>query len=160
MQELPSGQRPVSGFTIRMSGDEETIMELKDLDASNVRLVVSLDDLGTMSNALNEVCNGFEVADFRTKMGGNEEEVERILDDIIPVYRRMEQTESPHALVRFSRFELRAIIGALKEVCRVLDPDVFSTRMGATRDEADEILDTIVPIYRKMKEAERLPEDN
>jgi len=143
-----------------MSGNKEAIMELKEFDASNVRLVVSLDDLGTMSNALNEVCNGFEVADFHTKMGGNEQEVERILDDIIPIYRQMERTESPRALVRFSRFELGAIIGALKEVCRGLDPDEFSIRMGATRAEVDEILDSIVPIYQKMKEAEGATSDD
>jgi hypothetical protein len=57
MVVLRFDQKPVSDFTTKTSGDKETIMELKELDAEHVRFVVSLDDLGAMGNALNQVCN-------------------------------------------------------------------------------------------------------
>jgi len=136
------------------------IMELKQLNADHAGLVLSRHELGTIGNAINEVCNGFRVADFEFKMGGDVPKVEQVLDDIIPVYRKMKRSGSPYVSVRFSRFELRAIIGALKTVCEEIDLIEFRTRMGATRDEVDEILDTIIPIYQKMKEAEGLLEDN
>ncbi len=50
-----------------------------------VLLRLSLDELGTIGNALNEVCNGIRVVEFESKMGGSPSEVEQILDDIIPI---------------------------------------------------------------------------
>jgi hypothetical protein len=88
-------------------------------------------------------------------MGGDVIKVEQVLDDIIPIYREMERTGSPYASVRFSRFELRAIIGALKTVCDEIELFEFQTLMGAYRSEVDEILETIVPIYRQMKQIEK-----
>ena len=127
-------------------------MELKGLAADRVSLMVSRHDLGMMGNALNEVCSGLRVRDFTTKMGAPEDEVHQILLDIIPVYRQMERAGSPHARVRFSVWEVRAIIGALKEVRREIDAIEFFTRMGAELSEVDEILNELTAIYRKMKQ--------
>lgn len=127
-------------------------MKLREFDMDHVLLRLSLDELGTAGNALNEVCNGIRVDDFESKMGGSPSEVEQILDDIIPIYRQMERSGTPHVLVRLSRYEMRAIIGALKEVCHGIDEFEFATRMGAERAEVDQILDEITPIYLKIKQ--------
>lgn len=126
-------------------------MELKQFTVDYASFMMSRHELGTIGNALNEVCNGIHVVDFESKMGGDPKETERILDDIIPVYRKVKRTKSASAAVRFSRRELRAIIGALKEVLLEIDAIEFATRMGAEIREAKRILDQIVPIYRKMK---------
>lgn|GEM_PF-1044741 len=136
------------------------IMELKEFGVRYVKFDLSRHEIATMHQALNEVCNGFRVAAFELKMGGKVSEVDKIMDHTARVYRKMKRSGSPSASVRLSRFELRAIIGALKEVCREIDPIEFRTRMGATLAEVDAILDAIFPIYPKMKEAERLLEDN
>jgi len=134
-------------------------MQVKGFDSHGVRLVLSRHELGIMGNALNEVCSGLRVADFASKMGGEEPRVYRILRDIIPVYRKMERAGASDVSIQFSRFELRAIIGALRTVCEEIDLIEFRTSMGATRDEVDAILDIIIPIFQKMKEAEVSAED-
>jgi hypothetical protein len=115
-----------------------------------VRLIITLDELGIGGNALNEVCNGITVVDFADKMGAEESDVEQILDDIIPIYRKMEAAGSAYTSVNLARNEVRAIVGALEEVCREIDPLEFATRMGSPRSEVDQILDTIRSVYRRM----------
>jgi hypothetical protein len=132
-------------------GGEKVIMELREYDANHVVLKVSLHDLGIMGNALNEVCHGINVQDFEEKMGAEKEAVEQTLDSIIPVYRRKRKLGKSSVVARFTRSDLRAIIGALEEVDLELDDDDdFAARMGAERWEAQAILDTIVPIYHQM----------
>ncbi len=127
-------------------------MEVKGFDARHASLSLSHDELATISQALNEVCHGLRVDDFPSKMGSDESEVDRLLDEIIPTYYRMKQSRSRHVVVRLSARELRAIIGALREVCREIDEIEFATRMGVKRSEVDQILKEMVPIYRKMKQ--------
>ena len=49
-------------------------MELKKVDASGAWVVLSPDDLLTVCNALNEVCNGIDVPEFAMRMGVTREE--------------------------------------------------------------------------------------
>jgi hypothetical protein len=127
-------------------------MRLKDLNADRLLLHLSLDELGTIGNALGEVCHGLRVADFASKMGAERSEVIRLLDEIVPVYRKADRSRSSHVVVSFSSCEVRSIIGALKTVCREIDEFEFQTRMGDERSEVEQILDEITPIYSKMKE--------
>ncbi len=127
-------------------------MKLKALAADRVSLTLSRDELGTMGNALNEVCSGLRVIDFESKMGGEADEVHQILLDIIPVYRKMKESRSSRVTLGFSCREVRSIIGALKEVLLEIDAIEFATRMGAEISEVEEILSQITPIYRKMKQ--------
>lgn len=131
-------------------------MFLTQLDAcgdDRVRLRVNLDELGTMGQALNEVCNGLYVADLEAKMGLSELETETILDSIVTIYRKMEPLGITDLSVHFGRRELGAIIGALQEVCEVLDPREFATRMGTPRSEVDHILKAISPMYQRMNQS-------
>jgi hypothetical protein len=131
--------------------DKGVAMKLKGFDANHVSLMLPLEDLGTMGQALNEVCNGIHVVDFELKMGLDEIEAEVILDNIVTIYRKLKESGIRDLSVRFSRRELGAIIGALKEVCKGIDDIEFSTRIGAKRSEVDQILEEIVPIYHQMK---------
>jgi hypothetical protein len=133
-------------------GNQEIVMKVKKRAADHISLVVSQSELGRMGNALNEVCNGIHVVDFKSKMGGNPDEVQRVLDDIVAIYRKMEKSGSSLVTVNLCDHELRAIIGALKEVCVRIDEFEFATRMGAERSEVEEILGQKTPIYLKMKQ--------
>ncbi len=79
-------------------------MELKELTADHVSLMLSRPELGTVSNALNEVCIGIHVADFESKMGGSPSEVEQILDDIIP-----------SGIIHFTKVTVSGVIGHLTD---------------------------------------------
>ncbi|MBI4965358.1 MAG: hypothetical protein HY913_18930 [Desulfomonile tiedjei] len=126
-------------------------MKLTGFDADHVLLVLSRNELRAMGQALNEVCNGLRVVDFQIKMGSDKIETEGILDEIIPIYRKMKKSGNQDVEMNFSRRDLRAIIGAFEEVCKEIDAIDFSTRMGAQRSEVDQILAEIVPIYHQMK---------
>jgi hypothetical protein len=127
-------------------------MKLQDLNADRLSLRLSLDELGTIGNALNEVCHGLRVANFTSKMGDKRKNVSLFLDQIVPVYRKADRSGSSHVTLSFSGRELRSIIGALRTVYREIAEFEFQTRMGDESSEVEEIIDKLIPIYRKMKE--------
>ena len=50
-------------------------------------ILLSKEDLGTVGNCLNEVCNGIEVFEFQTRIGVSREQVSKLLDTIVKAYR-------------------------------------------------------------------------
>jgi len=56
-----------------------------------VVLELSKDELGVLSNALNEVCNGIEVWEFDTRMGIKIENARTMLDSLATIYRKFDQ---------------------------------------------------------------------
>jgi hypothetical protein len=127
------------------------MMKLKGVEADHALLILSGSELRGMGNALNEICNGIFVADFTAKMGAEPDTVHQILLDMLAIYRKMKQSGSKQVVVRLSRSELRAIIGALKEVRQGIDAIEFFTRLGVECGEVDRILDEVISIYGKMK---------
>ncbi|MFH0821641.1 MAG: hypothetical protein V2B18_02735, partial [Pseudomonadota bacterium] len=128
------------------------------LEADRIVLTLSLDELGNMGNALGQVCSGFYVKDFVTKMGAKEDKVRPILRHYInPVRDRMDEFGFQRVSVRLSGWELRAIIGALQEVCRGLGFD-FSTRMGVKRSEIHQMIEELGAIYDQMQRQRALEE--
>ena len=57
-------------------------MEVKNIELSSATIRLNEDELIIINNALNEVCNALDNAEFFTRMGANEQEVEGLLDDI------------------------------------------------------------------------------
>ena len=55
-------------------------------------LELSQDELGVLSNALNEVCNGIEVWEFDTRMGINIENARIILESLTSIYKKANQS--------------------------------------------------------------------
>ncbi|MFH0825710.1 MAG: hypothetical protein V2B18_23390, partial [Pseudomonadota bacterium] len=125
-------------------------MELKQIEADRVVLNFCRHELGNMNNALNEVCNARRALDFVTKMGAAWDKVRPILHDYInPVCNQMDEFGFQRVSVRLSGWELRAIIGALQDVCRGLGFD-FSTRMGVKRGEIHQMIEALGVIYDQM----------
>ena len=128
-------------------------MEIQEFHRDYVVLGLSHHELGVMGNSLNEVCNGFRVADFERKIGVAKSEAEHYLDEIAEDYRRWEASSESYGFRRFSRRELRAIIGAFHEVFIEMDYEFeLHTRLGAWRWEMDKILSEITLIYQRMIE--------
>ena len=150
MEELCFGLTPANGI-MTASSKRKFIMEIKEFDARQVSLLLSRHELKMMNNALNEVCHGLRVVDFEAKMGSDKSETWPILKNIGRIYGEMKKSDNQDVEIGFSRRELRAIIGALQEVCESLDAWEFPIRMGAERSEVDQIMDEIVPTYHLMK---------
>ena len=66
-------------------------MELKKVDEGGAWVVLSPDDLLTVCNALNEVCNGLDVPEFATRMGVAREEALHLLKTANAVYEKVVQ---------------------------------------------------------------------
>jgi hypothetical protein len=66
-------------------------MELKRVDESGALVVLSSDDLLTICNALNEVCNGLDISEFATRMGVEREEALDLLKNANAIYEKIAQ---------------------------------------------------------------------
>jgi len=66
-------------------------MELKRVNESGALVVLSADDLLTICNALNEVCNGLDIAEFATRMGVDREMALALLKDANAIYEKAAQ---------------------------------------------------------------------
>ena len=64
------------------------------IDNDKVILEISKDELGVLSNALNEVCNGIEVWEFDTRMGVRLENAKIILESLTSIYKKVNQTSN------------------------------------------------------------------
>ncbi len=66
-------------------------MELKRVDESGALVLLSADDLLTMCNALNEVCNGLDIPEFATRMGVERQEALDLLRSANTIYEKVAQ---------------------------------------------------------------------
>jgi len=92
------------------------------LQPGGLSLEFSREDLGHLNNALNEVCNGFEVANFEAAIGLPYEQAAALLQ-------RVHGSGSLQKL-NLSLPELDALRNALTAVLAELDPWEYATRMG------------------------------
>jgi len=69
------------------------------IEKDKIVLEISKDELGVLSNALNEVCNGIEVWEFDTRLGIQIEDARIMLDSLIEIYKKTDENSSdnvPH----------------------------------------------------------------
>lgn len=64
-------------------------MKLEKTIDKEVFLSMSVDELETISNALNEVCNALDVNEFETRMGVTLDEAQDLLTRISEVFKRI-----------------------------------------------------------------------
>jgi transcriptional regulator of heat shock response len=57
-------------------------MESRIVNSSNIELRMTQDELVILNNALNEVCHGFEVDEFETRIGSSREQASSLLQAI------------------------------------------------------------------------------
>ena len=61
-------------------------MQIERIETDNVLIKFSEDELLILNNALNEVCNALDRAEFFTRMGAELENVKDLLLEKLPVY--------------------------------------------------------------------------
>ena len=68
---------------------------MKSIDLKNRSVVIELSDreLILINNALNEVCNGIDVPEFGTRLGGTTEEANQLLREIGKELKKLEPKE-------------------------------------------------------------------
>lgn len=69
-------------------------MDIIKISKEKVILELSKDELGVLSNALNEVCNGIEVWEFDTRMGITIGGAKIILASLTSIYNKANTTNS------------------------------------------------------------------
>ena len=61
------------------------------INKDKIILELSKDELGVLSNSLNEVCNGIEVWEFDTRMGIKIEDARILLHSLVSIYKKAQQ---------------------------------------------------------------------
>ena len=69
-------------------------MNAIEINKDKIVLELSRNELGVLSNALNEVCNGIEVWEFDTRMGIKIENARIILESLTSIYKKANQASS------------------------------------------------------------------
>lgn len=64
-------------------------MKLMNSDSKSAELALTLDELLTLHQSLNEVCNGIEIFEFETRMGVSEKEASSLMNAIREVIFKM-----------------------------------------------------------------------
>jgi hypothetical protein len=73
-------------------------MELVTTTRSHATATFSLQELETLNNALNEVCNGIDVPEFETRIGVKPEIAQALLKSISDALKRVETSPTGNAL--------------------------------------------------------------
>ena len=66
-------------------------MELKRVNENGALIALTTDDLLTICNAINEVCNGLDIPEFATRMGVEREVALDLLRNANAIYEKVAQ---------------------------------------------------------------------
>lgn len=131
-------------------------MNLINLKKSTLELSISMHELLTMSQAINEAYNGLHIPEREAIIGMERADARKLLRKFRAAYEDMEklgkckEQDTTHML--FEIRELLAIEKSFHEVNKQLDINDFSTRMGAQIEEADSYLKQLKSIIEKVSE--------
>jgi hypothetical protein len=107
----------------------------KSQESEMPALRLTEEEIGQWNNALNEVCNGFAVANFHAALGISEETASALLTRLHSLHANQPQI--------FALDELLAVRNALTMVLGELHPVEFHARMGYTVEEARQMRNTL-----------------
>jgi hypothetical protein len=110
-------------------------MEIEAQKSDRLTLRLADDEIDHWNNALNEVCNGFAVANFQAAIGISEQSAKALLEKIRSI--------APGQSELFLLDELLAVRNALTMVLVELDPREFHPRMGFTVEESKQMRNTL-----------------
>jgi hypothetical protein len=66
-------------------------MDLRRFEAGRANVDLSLDELRIVGNALNEVCNGLDIAEFSTRIGAEHDDALWLLQEVRDVLDAIEE---------------------------------------------------------------------
>ncbi len=66
-------------------------MDLLKIESKSANFKISLDDLITIHQALNEVCNGLYIFEFQIRLGVSREEAIMLMEEINHIINKIEE---------------------------------------------------------------------
>jgi len=117
-------------------------MQIEARQPEKLTLRLSADDLQCWANAVNEVCNGFDVANFQAALGMSEESANALLEKL-----HGNVAERPR---EFCLDELQAVRNALTVVLGELSAGEFLTRMGCSVRQAEQMRNALDALAGQM----------
>jgi len=64
-------------------------MNFETISLEQANIVISLDEVRVLTQALNEVCNGIDLFEFEIRMGADKGYVSRLLEDFVSLRNKM-----------------------------------------------------------------------
>jgi hypothetical protein len=135
-------------------------MQLLKHDSAGSRVDLTPSDLLCLNNVLNEVCNGFHVPDFGTRIGVTRDEAAGLLDRVHALGEAVWGAQTWDASLARGRAQidladrdLLTIRNALSEALRELGIEEFETRVGLSFQEGQArltYLDNLIEAMRPL----------
>lgn len=98
-------------------------------------------DLLIFSNCLNEVTYGFELKNFEDSIGDSLENTRKLFEKIHSVFSLSKKDSNSDQAVELEVQEVNIILNSIKAaLCEFDYPGEFHTRVGADREEAEELI--------------------
>jgi hypothetical protein len=106
---------------------------------SKFEIECSLDEIVFIHQMFNEVCNGFRVTDFETKIG-NIDRVKSEMQRLRSIYLEIHHQPANEPIrIKLDSSQLLLFRNVIDEVCKEIEDWEFQTRTGDTRKRAGEI---------------------
>ncbi len=112
-------------------------MIITSLNKNTNFISASDEEFSAINSVLNEICNGLRISSFEEKIGASYKKAEELLNKIHHL------PEQKSLKLNFSLEEILIIRNAFIEVLKEIEFPEFSTRVGASIEEAKEMTKTI-----------------
>lgn len=118
-------------------------MDIGSQEPDRLTLRLTRGEICQWNNALNEVCNGFSVANFQAAIGISENAAETLLEKV--------HSLTPDEPAVFLLEDVLAIRNALTAVLTELDSAEFHTRTGSTVEDARKMRNALDELTGQMR---------
>ena len=115
-------------------------MEIVKATKEKTKIQLSVHELTTFSNVLNEVDNVLYVSEFKTRMGVSREEVRSLSNSILEL---LEGLPNRKIVTQFSVSEFVTLNNALNEVCNGIKIPDFEVKLGISCEDAKLLLKSV-----------------
>jgi len=112
-------------------------VEIVKATKENTNIQLSVHELTTFRNVLNEVYDVLYVSEFKTRMGVSREEVRSLSNSILEL---LDGLPNRKIVTQFSIDELVTLKNALNEVCNGIKVLNFEAKLGVSREDAELLL--------------------
>lgn len=149
-------------------------MEIIEKSSKTANVQLSIEELNTFRNAINEACTGISKYAFKTRMGASREEALTLSNAILYVIEQLSLSNhkeksqfryqpikeysmqiikiaGEQADIRFSFDELITLNNALNEVCNGIEVTDFETKIGVPREAAKLLLKSVNKLASEMR---------
>jgi len=127
------------------------IINIKD---AQVDLRLKIDDVLSVNNALNEVCNGLDLPGFESQIGYKKDYALNFLERLSSFYeRRVNPNSEDGYCINFSLQEIILITQSFRAILDEIEPFEFGTRLGVERDYISKLLEEFIYVHNEMRDS-------